>query len=237
MSYILYPESQRGRADHGWLQARHTFSFSSWYDPQKIHFGALRVLNDDRVAPGMGFGMHPHDNMEIVTIPLSGGVHHRDSMGNQGTIHPGEIQVMSAGSGITHSEINASKEEDLTLFQIWIFPDTKDVEPRYDQWNYSEKESPNQWTTLVAPKAAAQGSWIHQDVWMKIGSFDSGTQIQIDGRGPGYGQFIMVVEGQLQYQSEQLGARDAIGIQDETEIRLQVLSNARILLIDLPMQP
>ncbi len=127
MPHKLYPETARGKADHGWLNARHTFSFASWHDPEKIHFGVLRVLNDDRIAAGMGFGMHPHDNMEIITIPLSGSVRHRDSMGNEGTIGSGEIQVMSAGSGVTHSEFNASRTDELSLFQIWIFPDTKNV--------------------------------------------------------------------------------------------------------------
>jgi len=235
MPYKLYPETARGKADHGWLNARHTFSFASWHDPEKIHFGVLRVLNDDRIAAGMGFGMHPHDNMEIITIPLSGSVRHRDSMGNEGTIGSGEIQVMSAGSGVTHSEFNASRTDELSLFQIWIFPDTKNVAPRYDQWDYSSKEKNNIWTTLISPQSVGEGSWIHQDVFMKTGRFDNAETVQIRTRGKGYGLFFMVIEGEINILDQGLGARDAIGIWDEDSISFQCKQASRLLLIDLPM--
>jgi len=158
-----YPASERGYADHGWLKANHSFSFAQWYNPERIHFGALRVLNDDTVAPGMGFGTHPHDNMEIITIPLFGAVSHRDSMGNEGTIPAGEVQVMSAGTGVTHSEFNRNQNAELKLFQIWIIPNERNVTPRYDQYKIDPLSHQNRFAQLISPNKDGEGIWIHQD--------------------------------------------------------------------------
>jgi redox-sensitive bicupin YhaK (pirin superfamily) len=168
METILYPEKERGHANHGWLNAKHSFSFANWYNPHKINFGALRVLNDDIVAPGMGFGTHPHDNMEIITIPLKGKLEHKDSMGHTSVITTGEIQVMSAGTGILHSEFNASQTEAINLFQIWIFPNKRNVTPRYDQINIEYAKAENNFLQLISPDSKDEGSWIHQDAWIFI---------------------------------------------------------------------
>lgn len=235
MKTILYPSQERGQVDHGWLKANHTFSFASWYDPQKIHFGALRVLNDDWVAPGMGFGMHPHDNMEIITIPLSGTLAHKDSMGNSGTISYGEIQVMSAGSGITHSEFNHSKNEPVSLFQIWLFPNQKNVTPRYDQIAYNKEKMNNEWLQIVSPSPDDEGSWIHQNAWFSLGKWDAGQKTSYQIKDAHNGLFLMVIEGEIQINESSLAQRDAIGITDSTQVDIEVVKPSFLLAIDIPM--
>ncbi len=235
MKTILYPSQERGQVDHGWLKANHTFSFASWYDPQKIHFGALRVLNDDWVAPGMGFGMHPHDNMEIITIPLSGTLAHKDSMGNSGTISYGEIQVMSAGSGITHSEFNHSKNEPVSLFQIWLFPNQKNVTPRYDQIAYNKEKMNNEWLQIVSPSPDDEGSWIHQNAWFSLGKWDAGQKTSYQIKDAHNGLFLMVIEGEIQINESSLAQRDAIGITDSTQADIEVVKPSFLLAIDIPM--
>jgi len=177
METILYPEKERGHANHGWLNAKHSFSFANWYNPDKINFGALRVLNDDIVAPKMGFGTHPHDNMEIITIPLRGKLEHKDSMGHTSVITTGEIQVMSAGTGILHSEFNASQREEINLFQIWIFPNKRNVTPRFDQIDINYAKAENNFLQLISPNADDEGSWIHQDAWILINKPSKGNDI------------------------------------------------------------
>ena len=177
MKKIFHPASSRGAADHGWLQAKHSFSFANYYDSERVQFGALRVLNDDIIAPGMGFGTHPHDNMEIITIPLDGALEHKDSMDNIGVIETDEIQVMSAGSGVYHSEYNKNKDQSVSLLQIWVFPNKKNVTPRYDQKNIKDLKKVNSFYPIVTPNQKGPEMWIHQDAWFHLGEFDKETRI------------------------------------------------------------
>lgn len=235
MKSIFHKASERGHADHGWLNAHHSFSFASWQDPSKIHFGLLRVLNDDTVAPGMGFGMHPHDNMEIVTIPLSGTLEHKDSMGNIGVIKPNEIQAMSAGSGLMHSEYNHSKTEPINLLQIWVFPKVRNIEPRYDQRVFSAEEKEGRFKTIVAPGKADDIMWINQDAYFSIGKFKAGTTIDYTIQNKGNGSYIFIIDGNATIEGNTLGKRDAIGIWETEKISINVTADAEILVIDVPM--
>ncbi|GHV17467.1 hypothetical protein FACS1894169_12720 [Bacteroidia bacterium] len=237
MKTTLYRASSRGYAYHGWLDSYHTFSFANYYDPTRIHFGALRVINDDIVKGGEGFGTHPHDNMEIISIPLYGDLEHKDSMGHTGVIHAGEVQVMSAGSGITHSEYNANKEKPVNFFQIWVFSDKENVEPRYDQKAFDFLHNKNQLVQVVGPKHdAATGLWIHQDAWFSIGTFDKGHVLDYKMKKEGNGVFAMVVEGEFTIEGQKLHHRDGFGISDTGSIKITADSeNARILLMDVPM--
>jgi len=235
MKSIFHKASERGHADHGWLNAHHSFSFASWQDPAKIHFGLLRVLNDDIVAPGMGFGMHPHDNMEIVTIPLSGTLEHKDSMGNIGVIKPNEIQAMSAGSGLMHSEYNHSKTEPINLLQIWVFPKVRNIEPRYDQRIFSTEEKEGKFKTIVAPIKADDIMWINQDAYFSLGKFKAGTTVDYAIQNKGNGAYIFMIEGNASIEGKILGKRDAIGIWETEKISMNITSDAEILVIDVPM--
>ncbi len=238
MDFILHPSDSRGHANHGWLEARHSFSFAGWVDPSKMNFGALRVLNDDSIQAGKGFGEHPHNNMEIITIPLDGSLEHRDSMGNQGLISAGEIQVMSAGSGVSHSEFNASTSEMLSLFQLWIFPNEINVSPRYDQLSYVIDKNRSQLQTLVCPKNKAEGNgqtWIHQEAWISLGNLLSQDELYIDIKNRGNGIYIIVIEGFMLINYHKLNARDAIGIWNTEGVQLSTSSNCFFLLIEVPM--
>ena len=177
MKKVHHPASSRGQANHGWLQAKHSFSFANFYDPERIQFGALRVLNDDIIAPGMGFGTHPHDNMEIITIPLEGALEHKDSMDNVGVIESDEIQVMSAGTGVYHSEYNRSKDQPVSLLQLWVFPHTQNVTPRYDQKNIKDLKIINVFYPIVTPDPKGPGMWIHQEAWFHLGEFDRDMEV------------------------------------------------------------
>ncbi len=233
MKTVFHSASSRGHADHGWLNAKHSFSFASWYNPERIHFGMLRVLNDDIVAGGMGFGKHPHDNMEIITIPLSGSIQHQDSMGFSEVIHAGEVQVMSAGTGIYHSEYNPSPSEELNLFQIWIFPNQKQVTPRYAQRKYNLAQEA--FTELVGPQNSGLDTWIHQDAWISIGDFSSETLTNYNLHTARHGAYVMVIEGSVQIGDQILEERDAMGISQTEQFSLHIKQNARILVIEVPM--
>lgn len=238
MKTILYRASSRGHANHGWLDSYHTFSFANYYDPNRINFGALRVVNDDIVKGGEGFGTHPHDNMEIISIPLYGDLEHKDSMGHTEIIRSGEVQVMSAGTGITHSEYNPNEDKPVNLFQIWIFPDKQNVEPRYDQKAFDFIHNKNQLVQIVRPvdDIDNEGLWIHQSAWFSIGTFEKGIQIGYELKKKGNGVFVMVVEGEFTVEGQKLHHRDALGISDTESIKLVAdTENARILLIDVPM--
>src|ERR1035437_7456548 len=235
MKTVFHKSSERGHADHGWLNARHSFSFASYHDPQKVHFGLLRVLNDDIIAPGMGFGSHPHDNMEIITIPLKGALEHRDSMGNIGVIHPNEIQSMSAGSGLMHSEYNHSKTEEVNLLQIWVFPKEKNIEPRYEQRVFSEKEKDGTLKTIVSPIKSADVMWINQDAYFSIGKFKAGTSLDYTIQHKGNGAYVFMIEGESIIEKQNLSKRDAIGIWETTNFSMEVKSNSEILIIEVPM--
>jgi hypothetical protein len=233
MKTIIYKAETRGAADHGWLKAKHTFSFANYYDPSRIHFGVLRVLNDDWVAPTMGFGLHPHDNMEIITIPLEGGLRHKDSMGNEGVIEKNEVQVMSAGTGVYHSEHNASSEHPVSLLQIWVMPNAKNVEPRYMQKRFDAADRQNRWQTIVSPDKS--GLWVHQDTWFSLGDFSAGNTTSYTLNTPGNGLYVFVIDGSIDVGGETLSKRDGMGINDENEITIKAVSDAQVLLMEVPM--
>ena len=235
MKSILYPGNQRGTSDHGWLKANFSFSFASYYDPDKVHFGALRVLNDDIIAGGMGFGLHPHDNMEIITIPLSGALEHKDSMGNSGVIHAGEVQVMSAGTGVRHSEFNHSKTEEANTLQIWLFPKYQDVEPRYDQKNFNDQFKQNTLTTLISPGRIDSALWVNQDATFSMGSFDAGQTLDYNIAYPGNGAYIFVLNGQAAVNNQLLKKRDALGVYETESFTIDFKDHTRVLIIDVPM--
>jgi redox-sensitive bicupin YhaK (pirin superfamily) len=235
MKTVFHPADQRGHANHGWLDAHHSFSFASWYDPSKIHFGALRVLNDDIIAGSMGFGTHPHDNMEIITIPLVGALKHRDSMGNEATINAGEIQVMSAGTGIQHSEFNATNET-LNLFQIWVFPNKKNVTPRYDQQLLDTAKMKNNFAQILSPDPADDGVWIHQDAWFHLGEFDKGQTANYSVKSTNNGVYVLVVEGQITINGQVLNKRDALGVWNTETFAISFTENSKVLLLDVPME-
>lgn len=235
MKKVLHPANERGYNDLGWLKSWHSFSFGQFYDPNKIHFGALRVVNDDYVAPSMGFGMHPHDNMEIITIILSGQLEHKDSMGNIGLIHAGEVQVMSAGTGIRHSEYNPSEKEEVNLLQIWVFPKDRDITPRYDQKSFADAIKPNELTTLIAPEKSADTLWINQDARFTMGVFDAGKQVDYTIKTPGNGAYVFVIEGAVDIDGTTLNKRDALGVYDTDTFKIDTKENTRVLIIEIPM--
>lgn len=236
MKTIFHPENSRGHANHGWLNAKHSFSFASWYNPERVHFGTLRVLNDDTVSPGMGFGTHPHDNMEIITIPLEGAIAHKDSMGNSATITAGEIQVMSAGTGVQHSEFNPNEDQELKLFQIWLFPNKRNVEPRYDQQKIAVDEHLNEFVQILSPNKDDAGVWIHQDAWFHMGKFTEDKTLTYELKNPENGLYIMQVEGSSVIDGQQLNRRDALGIMETSSVTLQLTKGSTLLLMEIPME-
>ena len=237
MDITLHKANSRGVANHGWLKSFHSFSFANYYNPQRMHFGVLRVLNDDEVAPGMGFGTHPHDNMEIISIPLSGELKHKDSIGNEAVIRTGEIQVMSAGTGIQHSEFNASGEEPVKFLQIWLFPNKKNVTPRYDQIQIPDLVKQNTLHQVLSPNPEDAGVWIHQNAWFHMGTFEKGSRFDYDLQDKQNGIYLFVLEGTLSVANEEIGPRDAVGISNVHSITGEILSEkARILLMEIPMQ-
>lgn len=235
MKTVFHKSTERGHANHGWLDAHHSFSFASYHDPSKVHFGLLRVLNDDIIAAGMGFGSHPHDNMEIVTIPLSGTLEHRDSMGNIGVIRPNEIQAMSAGSGLMHSEYNHSKTEPINLLQIWVFPKERNIKPRYDQKIFSETDKSGKFKTIVAPVKADDVMWINQDAYFSLGKFPAATKQEYKMQHAGNGSYVFVIEGSATINGQKLEKRDALGVWDTDKFELEISAGSEILIIDVPM--
>jgi len=236
MNIEFHSSASRGFADHGWLKAKHSFSFASWFNRYRMHFGALRVLNDDIVAPGMGFGKHPHDNMEIITIPLKGSLKHEDSMGFSEVINAGEVQVMSAGTGIYHSEFNASQTDEINLFQLWIFPNQQEVEPRYQQMTYDAAQMKDQFLQLVSPNPEDEGLWIHQNAWIHLIDMSENSQQNYTLKARGNGVYFMNIEGEKTIADQPLGLRDAIGVWDTDSITITAKAQGRLLLIEVPMQ-
>ncbi len=234
MKTILHKAHERGHANHGWLNANHSFSFGQWYNPEKIHFGKLRVLNDDIVKAGYGFGEHSHDNMEIITIPLKGALEHKDNTGGNGVIQKNDVQVMSAGSGIMHSEFNHSKTEEVNLFQLWIFTNQQNVTPRYDQKTFDPIDRKNKFQNLVAP-FGSEGLWIYQDAWISMGNFDENISATYSINKSGNGVYIVVVEGEVEVNGNILSKRDAIGIWDVDAIEIKNISATELLIIEVPM--
>lgn len=235
MKATVHRAEDRGYANHGWLEANHSFSFASWYNPEKINFGALRVLNDDRIAGGAGFPKHPHNNMEIITIPLSGKLEHEDSMGNKAQIAAGEVQVMSAGTGVTHSEYNALQNEELKLFQIWIFPNKQNVVPRYDELQLNLEDRVNKLQQILSPNPDDDGVWIHQNAWMYMSNLYKGKEIIYTINMKGNGVFVMVISGKVNINNQFLSSRDAIAIEDATSFTVHSQQDSELLLIEVPM--
>jgi redox-sensitive bicupin YhaK (pirin superfamily) len=235
MKSIFYPANERGTSDHGWLKANFSFSFAGYYHPDKVHFGALRVLNDDIIAGGTGFGTHPHDNMEIITIPLQGALEHKDSMGNIGVINVGEVQVMSAGTGVEHSEYNHSKTESANTLQIWLFPKYKDIEPRYDQRDFKDKFKQNEFTTLVTGDKNVDALWINQDATFSMGTFDADKTISYDIKNDGNGVYIFALDGAVKINGQVLNKKDALGVVDTSSITIDTQASTRLLIIEVPM--
>lgn len=235
MKSVFHPSDSRGYANHGWLEARHSFSFASWHQPDRLHFGALRVLNDDIIQGGMGFGTHPHDNMEIVTIPLKGDLEHKDSMGNSAVIREGDIQVMSAGTGVQHSEYNNSPDKEINLFQLWLFPNKQNVKPRYDQLPIRSLHQKNKFFQILSPSANDQGVWIHQDAWMHILDADQGQSFDYVLQSPENGVYLIVIEGEVEVDNQTLSRRDAIGIWETDKLTIKTKTDAELLLVQVPM--
>lgn len=232
---ILHKANTRGDANHGWLHSKHTFSFANYHNPERMHFGVLRVLNDDIVSPGMGFGTHPHDNMEIISIPLEGDLEHKDSMGNLAVIKEGDVQVMSAGTGIKHSEFNKNKDKEVKFLQIWIFPNKKNITPRYDQISIRDIKKDNEFYQVLSPNANDQGVWIHQDAWFHLGKFDKGIETNYTLKKAGNGMYFFVLEGEVQIGNQIISKRDGFGVWDTEKINLKSLSDSRVLLMEVPM--
>lgn len=234
---IFHAANKRGHANHGWLDAHHSFSFAGWYDPAKIHFGALRVLNDDIVAGGEGFGKHPHDNMEIITLVLDGTLEHKDSMGHAQQIVPGEVQVMSAGTGVTHSEYNPDQKQRVNLLQTWIFPKEKGVKPRYDQAAFDPAGRENAVQTLVSPVYNQDpGLKIHQDAWIYRTSLAPGKSVSHSLHSANHGAYVFVIEGKVSVGAQTLHKRDAMGISDAADFTITAADQSDVLIFEVPMQ-
>jgi len=235
MKTRIHTAGSRGKADHGWLKARHTFSFANYYNPKRLHFGVLRVLNDDIIAPGGGFDVHPRENMEIITIPIKGKLEHKDNLNNGSVIRAGDVQVMSAGTGVYHSEFNPDAEEALNLLQIWIFPREKNVSPRYQQMSFNIDANPDILHQVVSPHPDDEGLWIHQDAWLYLGKAESGKRLNYELHKQNHGIYLFVIDGEIAIASNHLKARDAIGIQSIRAIDMEVIRDARVLLMELPV--
>jgi redox-sensitive bicupin YhaK (pirin superfamily) len=235
MKTIFYPASERGHVNFGWLNSFHSFSFGHYYDPSKVHFGALRVLNDDQVRGGGGFGTHPHDNMEIVSIPLQGELSHKDSIGTQGLIKTGDVQIMSAGSGIQHSEMNASKTDPVSFLQIWVFPKKENIDPRYDQKTFDLSQRINKWQVIVSPEEKEGGVWINQDARFALLKLEKGKSIDFESRFSNSGIYLFLIDGMVEAGGRQVSRRDAIGISETDKISISANEDSEILAIEVPM--
>jgi quercetin 2,3-dioxygenase len=236
MKTILYKAADRGSADYGWLKPNYYFSFSQYQHLEKVHFGALRVLNDDFIAGGGAFGTHPHDNMEIVTIPFTGALQHKDSTGGQGIIKAGDVQIMSAGTGVQHSEANASATDPVTLFQIWVFPKERNIKPRYDQRSFEMAERMNKWETIVSPIATDNALWINQDARFSLTSLAAGKTLEYKNGFTGNGIFLVVINGMVKVGDITLSKRDALGIYEVDNFLITAAEGAELLAIEVPMQ-
>ena len=235
MKTILHKAHSRGHAQHGWLDSYHSFSFADYHNPDRMNFGVLRVLNDDCVAPGNGFGTHPHSNMEIISIPLAGDLEHKDSMGNVAIIREGDVQALSAGTGIHHSEYNKNKDQEVRFLQIWIFPKLKQVAPRYDQISLRSIEKKNQFYQILSPNPADQGVWIHQDAWFHLGKFQNGTGDTYRLKQVGNGVYAFVLEGSIVLGGQVLDKRDGFGLWDSDSFEMTTITDSKVLLMEVPM--
>lgn len=232
---VLHKAETRGHANHGWLDTYHTFSFSSYHNPERMRFGVLRVLNDDTVAPGMGFGTHPHDNMEIISIPLEGDLEHKDSMGNTQVIRNGDIQVMSAGTGIYHSEFNRNKDSHVKFLQIWVLPNKKDVTPRYDQITLNKSEREGKLQQILSPNPDDAGVWIHQNAWFHLGNFKKGDQFSYSIKDKNNGIYTFILSGAVETAGQTLHKRDGIGVWETEQMHYTAVEDTEILIMEVPM--
>lgn len=233
---VIHRAETRGSADHGWLKAKHSFSFAGYYEEDREQFGALRVLNDDIVEAGHGFGMHPHNNMEIITIPLEGALRHKDSMGHTSVIKAGDVQIMSAGKGLTHSEYNASATDSLNLLQIWLFPKSRNIEPRYGETTFDVTQMQGEWLNVVAPLGEQTDALqINQDAWFSLGKFEKGKTVAYSKKRPANGLYVFVIEGGVEVAGEMLSRRDAVGITGADTIEVTANDHAYVLIMDVPM--
>lgn len=235
MNSVLHKANTRGHANHGWLDSYHTFSFSGYHDPSRMHFGLLRVLNDDRVKGGMGFGQHPHDNMEIISIPLKGALEHRDDTGSHDIIQSGEVQIMSAGSGIAHSEKNASSSEDVNFLQIWIFPKERNIEPRYDQKVFASENRVNKFQVVVSPEKGHHSLWINQDAWFLLGNLKKGFTTDYSLKKNSNGLYAFIIEGDVTINDQLLNKRDGLGVWNTDKVAIAGDTDAEVLLMEVPM--
>jgi len=235
MKKIIHKANSRGHFDYGWLKTYHTFSFSNYYDPERVNFGMLRVLNDDEIEGGQGFGTHPHNDMEIVTIPLEGAVAHKDSTGGEGVIYPDEIQVMSAGTGILHSEFNHLNDGTTKLLQLWIFPDKKGHKPRYDQKFFDSEERKNKLQFIVTPEKKDDNLWLNQDAYLSLTDLEKDKSINYKVHTKGNGVYLFLIDGEISVAGEALSKRDGIGIYETDEFSITAIKYSQILLIEIPM--
>jgi redox-sensitive bicupin YhaK (pirin superfamily) len=236
MKTVYHAANTRGNQNHGWLNANHSFSFANYYDPSRMNFGALRVLNDDDIAAGMGFGTHPHNNMEIITLPLKGDLEHKDSMGYSEVIKEGDIQVLSAGTGIEHSEYNKNRDKPINLLQLWIFPNKQNVTPRYEQLSIRELKNDNQFYQILSPNSDDAGVWIHQNAWMHLGEFNDNEEKTYTLKDSNNGVYVFVIEGETIINDKSLTKRDALGVWDTRTLTLKPGMNSKIFLIEVPMK-
>jgi redox-sensitive bicupin YhaK (pirin superfamily) len=236
MTTVLHKANTRGHANHGWLDSWHTFSFGGYHDPTRMHFGALRVLNDDTVAPGMGFGKHPHDNMEIISIPLEGDLEHGDSMGNVTVIKENDVQAMSAGTGIVHSEKNKSNDKQVRFLQLWIFPKEENVNPRYDQKSFSNEQIKNKLLTVVSPVGTDDNTvQINQDAWFNLGDLNKGTSLSYQFKKEGNGVYAFLLEGEVVINEIVLNRRDGLGITESNILNIVANADSQLLLMEVPL--
>ena len=235
MKTVLHRAETRGRANHGWLDSHHTFSFAGYHNLSRMNFGLLRVLNDDIVKGGMGFGQHPHDNMEIISIPLRGALEHGDNTGGHAIIKSGEVQIMSAGSGLAHSEKNASPTDDVNFLQIWVFPKERNIEPRYKQKMFSKADRMNTIQTVVSPEKENGALWINQDAWFHLTDLKKGSKVEYQLHGKQSGVYVFVLEGNVTAGGQTLNRRDGVGISETEKIEINADSDAEVLIMEVPM--
>lgn len=235
MNTVIHKAATRGHANHGWLNSHHTFSFANYHNPERMNFGVLRVLNDDMVSESQGFGTHPHRDMEIISIPLEGDLKHKDNMGNETIIKEGDIQVMSAGTGVMHSEYNNNPDKPVKFLQIWVIPNKQSVTPRYDQISLADIAKENKFYQVLSPNKEDEGVWIYQDAWFHIGKFTKGNSDDYQIKKAGNGVYVFVLEGEVEINGEKLSRRDGMGIWDTDQFTVTATEDARVLLMEVPM--
>lgn len=235
MKTIIHTSASRGYANHGWLKSHHTFSFANYYHPERMNFGVLRVLNDDQVAGNGGFPPHPHQNMEIISIPLSGDLQHEDNMGNSTVIKEGDVQIMSAGTGVIHSEFNANEDEDVKFLQIWVIPNQQNVTPRYDQITLADLKKENALYQILSPNAGDEGVWIHQDAWFHLGEYTEDKEEEYQLKKSGNGVYLFVLEGSVKQNDTLLQRRDGMAIWETEKFKLNIKKGTKLLLMEVPM--